>query len=136
MIFFRTTLPYIFTLLCYRFCTMSAYASPYVAVFPGAQGFPAASPSAANVVVAGLQSARGAALAPNYVWQSAPKKQDVSFEVENDILDSCRTRPVVCMDAATRGMLSGLQPVLMPSTETLFPEDATFFMRAARPAKQ
>jgi hypothetical protein len=77
----------------------------------------------------------GAYLAPNWVYSCDPASQaspgylaplcvTQALSAQDSVaLDaSCALRSDRCVDALTRGLLSGLQPLLSPQ-DTLFPEE-------------
>lgn len=69
----------------------------------------------------------GAYLGPNWVYQCGNGGNKECYTESFNPLDadldaSCVAQSARCVDAVTRGLLSGLQPILAPS-ETLFPEE-------------
>lgn len=97
----------------------------YTRAIPGVQPYRADSLAAASGEVAGLSN--NVYMAPNFVYPCGRAGFDQcwtnTFEYHNaDMQMGCLTNSTVCVDSVTRGLLSGLQP-LLSTTETLFPEE-------------
>lgn len=91
---------------------------------------PTVLPSEPTLRLAALDDAAaltpGAYMAPNWVFRCGANQSCVTnrYDTSNPAIDaSCVAQSARCVDSVTRGLLSGLQPLLHPS-ETLFPEEA------------
>jgi len=98
---------------------------PYVSPLPTELPYETSPAQRSQDIVASLRS--GAYMAPNWIY---PCHQNSSSDCFTNVLDvkkpaieaSCFSKSQYCADAVTRGLLTGLQPLLNQS-ETLFPEE-------------
>lgn len=90
--------------------------TPYVTPFADVVG----TPRAAAASLAALSP--GGFMAPNYVYKSSNQFYVTNTLASAPVQASCSARPGVCADAITRGLLSGMQP-MMGVNESVFPED-------------
>jgi hypothetical protein len=105
---------------------------PYATPFADVNGFPQNSAAASRAAVAGLAALSPAGLmAPNYVYTYRGQEYVTNVLASAPVLASCDVRPTVCADAVTRGLLSGMQPMLT-GTESLFPQDQAHYNAAKR----
>ena len=106
--------------------------APYVTPFADVTGFARGTPEAAAAAAAGLDAlSAGGFMAPNYVYTSHGEQLVTNTLTSGPVLASCNVRPGPCADAVTRGLLSGLQPMLT-GDESLFPADRMYYHAAAK----
>lgn len=98
------------------------------AVTPFTFAVPAVVPYEVNGALEGVDLAAGIRpglnMAPNWVFPCGPTNQDQCFTEtfvpsDTSMAVSCVFRSASCTDSVTRGLLSGLQPVMAPD-ESLF----------------
>jgi hypothetical protein len=107
--------------------------APYVTPFADVTGFARGTPEAAAAAAAGLDAlSAGGFMAPNYVYTAHGEQLVTNTLTSGPVLASCNVRPGPCADAITRGLLSGLQPMLT-GDESLFPADRVYYDAAAKP---
>jgi hypothetical protein len=110
----------------------SMQSMPYATPFAEVSGFPQNSAEASRAAAASLAALSPAGfMAPNYVYNYRGQQYVTNVLTSAPVMASCDTRPTVCADAVTRGLLSGLQPLLTGS-ESLFPEDQIYYHAARR----
>ena len=98
------------------------------AIMPFTFAVPAVVPTEASATLQGVDLAAGvqpgAYMAPNWVFPCGPTNQDQCLTeafvpTDTSVAMSCVFRSAACVDSVTRGLLSGLQPIMAPD-EPLF----------------
>lgn len=106
--------------------------APYATPFADVTGFPRGSARAGQSTAASLDAlSAGGFMAPNYVYESHGEQLVTNTLATAPVLASCNAHPSVCTDAVTRGLLSGLQPMLT-GDESLFPQDRIYYHAASK----
>ena len=77
-------------------------------------------------------------MAPNWVFERRTGEQaftETFTPTDPGLTASCQARPAQCTDTITRGLLSGMQPIMasLSGMETVFPDELA--MAAFRPLR-